>query len=113
MASVGDYIFLFIVLSILAGIVYAVKKDSINQSISGAQEGLKQKGIRLDSSGVSIKTDRRAPTRDEYIDRTRESFARSSEVIAKHKDAFTTTAWQKQKELDEAKQRAKATSGRR
>lgn len=130
MNSWGTDIFLFIVVSIIAGIAYAAKGGGVNKGISGAKDSLKQKGINLDASGVSIKTDRRAPTRDEYIvssltmsrkqclphpcleshpflqflseqDRTRASFAKSSEHIMAHKDAFTTTAGERQKQQEQ------------
>ncbi|CAO1623889.1 unnamed protein product [Jaminaea pallidilutea] len=109
MASVGDYIFLIIVLSIIGGIVYAVKGGQIKSGMDDAQQKMRQKGITLNSSGVSIKTDRRAPTRDEYIDSTRDSFARSSETINKHKSAFTNTALLKKKELEEQAKASRAS----
>ncbi|CAO1613476.1 unnamed protein product [Parajaminaea phylloscopi] len=102
MASIGDYIFLFIVLAILGSIVYALRGGGgVDKSVSGVHETLKQRGIKMDSSGMSIKTDRRAPTRDEYIDRTRDRFAKSSETVMAHKDAFTTTAWERQKQAEQ------------
>ncbi|PWN22415.1 hypothetical protein BCV69DRAFT_143195 [Microstroma glucosiphilum] len=75
-----------------------MKAPAIQQGFADASDNLKKKGVSLDSSGVSIKTNRRAPTREEYLDATQRSFAKSSEMIAQHKDAFTTTASQRSKD---------------
>ncbi|CAO1618119.1 unnamed protein product [Sympodiomycopsis kandeliae] len=111
MASIGDYVFLFIVLAIIGGIAYAVKAPAIKEGISGAQNNLKNKGISFNEAGVSVKTNRRAPTREEYLDATQKRLAKGGEVISQHKEAFTTTAWQRAKEEQEAKERAAAVGG--
>ncbi|KAN0061338.1 hypothetical protein ACQY0O_006185 [Thecaphora frezii] len=72
MATVGDYVFLAIVLALVAGIVYALKpgQQGVN-SLKQRQQALKKKGFDLSSSGLSVKSDRRAMSQQEYIVRRR------------------------------------------
>ncbi|EPQ31455.1 uncharacterized protein PFL1_00790 [Pseudozyma flocculosa PF-1] len=89
MASTADYIFLVVVLAIVAGLVYALKPGQEGgRSFKDSQEALKKRGINLSSSGLSVKSDRRAMSQQEYIDKTQKSFANSADRISKHRDAF-------------------------
>ncbi|UZJ52576.1 hypothetical protein CBS101457_001896 [Exobasidium rhododendri] len=88
MASVGDWIFLIIVLSVAAGIVYAVKGSAINESLEKQREALKEKGLHISADGVSVKTNRVKVSREEEVNRAQASWAKSGEVLSKHKSAF-------------------------
>ncbi|PWN35484.1 uncharacterized protein FA14DRAFT_160611 [Meira miltonrushii] len=92
MATIGDYIFLIICLAIVGGIVYAVKGSSMNESIQKQRQSMKDKGFHISSDGLHVKTNRVKLTREEEVNKAQASWAKSGDVMKKHKDAFKFNA---------------------
>ncbi|CEH18215.1 hypothetical protein CBOM_04630 [Ceraceosorus bombacis] len=88
MASTGDYIFLFFVLAVVGGIFWIVKGQQVSASIAKQKQGLKSRGLDFSGDGLSVKTNRRQMSQQEYIEKSQASLARTQERAAKHKKAF-------------------------
>ncbi|KDN52189.1 hypothetical protein K437DRAFT_293259 [Tilletiaria anomala UBC 951] len=91
MATIGDYIFLAIVIALIVAIYQGITRGSpaLQESIRNQQEALKKSGINLSDHGVSIKTDKRAPSREEYIDSAQRAFSSAGEAINRHREAMS------------------------
>ena len=62
--------------------------SSVSQSSDKARSGLSQHGVTYENGRVQIKTDRAAPSRDEYIASTQRAFERGAKKMQAHPDAF-------------------------
>ncbi|WWC93492.1 hypothetical protein V866_000327 [Kwoniella sp. B9012] len=91
MASTWDIISSVLFLGIFLGVVFLAMKFShlLNTSTTSAQTSLQSQGITYQQGKMSIKTDRAAPTRDEYILNTQAAFERGGKMMKAHKDAFS------------------------
>ncbi|KAK6910757.1 hypothetical protein I203_104789 [Kwoniella mangroviensis CBS 8507] len=91
MASTWDIISSVLFLGIFLGVVFLAMKFShlLNTSTTSAQSSLQSQGITYQQGKMSIKTDRAAPTRDEYILNTQAAFERGGKMMKAHKDAFS------------------------
>nr|XP_019044782.1 hypothetical protein I302_06695 [Kwoniella bestiolae CBS 10118]OCF23712.1 hypothetical protein I302_06695 [Kwoniella bestiolae CBS 10118] len=70
--------------------VLAIKFSSLlSTSTTSAQTSLQSQGITYNQGKMSIKTDRAAPSRDEYILNTQAAFERGGKMMKAHKDAFS------------------------
>ncbi|PWO00422.1 hypothetical protein FA09DRAFT_327858 [Tilletiopsis washingtonensis] len=89
MASVGDWIFLTICLAIAGGIFWLAKGQAVQKSLDAQAQGLKARGISLSADGISVKTNQRVMTHDEYVEKSQASLARGQDAIKKHSHAFS------------------------
>ncbi|WVW85527.1 hypothetical protein I302_107565 [Kwoniella bestiolae CBS 10118] len=91
MASTWDVISSVLFLGIFLGVVFlAIKFSSLlSTSTTSAQTSLQSQGITYNQGKMSIKTDRAAPSRDEYILNTQAAFERGGKMMKAHKDAFS------------------------
>jgi len=78
MASWIDFFALVLTLSIAGGLVYGVLYISkqIKEGMNTTKERLKNKGLHISESGVSIKTSKRFD-RDDYVDATQRGFIKA------------------------------------
>ncbi|RSH88851.1 hypothetical protein EHS25_003079 [Saitozyma podzolica] len=51
---------------------------------------MRSKGVTYESGRLSVRTDRAAPSRDEYIASTQRAFERGAKQMSLHPDAFKT-----------------------
>lgn len=105
---IADYIFLFIVLGIVGGIIYAVKGSSMRESIEQQKQAMRAKGLTLDGSGLAVKTNKIGVSREEEVNRTQASFAKSGKMMAAHSNAFTFGSGAKSQEQLKSEQKANA-----
>ncbi|WWC90630.1 uncharacterized protein L201_005566 [Kwoniella dendrophila CBS 6074] len=91
MASTWDIISSILFLGIFLGVVFlAIKFSSVlSSSTTSAQSSLQSQGITYRQGKLNIKTDRAAPSRDEYIANTQAAFQRGGKMFKSHADAFS------------------------
>ncbi|KAK0520450.1 hypothetical protein OC834_006932 [Tilletia horrida] len=90
-ASTGDYIFLSIVILVIAAIALGARKgsQSTQDALKSGSDAMKKAGIHITDDGkVHIKTDRRPLTQEEIIDKHQSGFERVGDIAAKHREAF-------------------------
>ncbi|KAE8224023.1 hypothetical protein CF319_g3031 [Tilletia indica] len=90
MASTGDYIFLSIVVLLIAGIAFGARQGSKSTQdvLKSGEHALKKAGLHLDDGKLHIKTDRRPLTQEEIIDKTQSGLERVGDIASKHREAF-------------------------
>lgn len=65
---------------------------ALSQSTSQTRSTLSSKGVTYQDGKLSVKTDRAAPTRDEYIAQTQRAFEQGAKKMSLHPEAFKTGA---------------------
>ncbi|GAA6011386.1 hypothetical protein JCM10207_008322 [Rhodosporidiobolus poonsookiae] len=70
-STVWVWIKLLITLGIAGALLYGIKVavDAVQQAVVQGKDTLNKRGVTLDKSGMSVKTDRRAMTQEETEDR--------------------------------------------
>ncbi|ORY35720.1 hypothetical protein BCR39DRAFT_511734 [Naematelia encephala] len=92
MASVWDITSSSVVLLIFLGAVYGITRLSrtLTTSSQTTRQSLGAKGVSYENGRVSIKTDRAAPSREEYIASTQRAFEKGAKTMSLHPEAFRT-----------------------
>jgi hypothetical protein len=62
----------------------------LSSSSEQTKSDLKKRGVTMVDGKLSVKTDRPAPSRDEYIASTQRAFERGAKTIGAHPEAFKT-----------------------
>ena len=69
----------------------AVKiSGALSQSTSATKSSLSSRGVTYQNGKLSVKTDRAAPSREEYIAQTQRAFEKGARTMSLHPDAFRT-----------------------
>lgn len=90
MATTGDFVFLALVLAVIAALVLAFKPNKNGDStVDQQRKNLKKMGIDFSQDGVSVKTTGRAMSQQEYIERTQNRIEKGKDAISKHTAAFS------------------------
>ncbi|GFZ50876.1 hypothetical protein JCM24511_08634 [Saitozyma sp. JCM 24511] len=91
-ASTWDIVSSALFLAIFLGVVLAAYKltSAVSASTASTQANMRSKGVTYESGRLSVRTDRAAPSRDEYIASTQRAFERGAKQMSLHPDAFKT-----------------------
>lgn len=70
-------------------IVAAVKvSGALSSSTSQTRNSLQKQGVTYQDGKLSVKTDRAAPSRQEYIASTQRAFEKGAKTMSQHPEAF-------------------------
>ncbi|TRM66520.1 hypothetical protein BD626DRAFT_555377 [Schizophyllum amplum] len=88
MASWTDILLLVVILATVGGVVYGIVfvSQTLSSSMESTKAKLKDRGLDISKSGVSVKTSGRVE-RDDYIDATQRGFIKAMNAGSFRKDA--------------------------
>ncbi|KAK1927187.1 hypothetical protein DB88DRAFT_477090 [Papiliotrema laurentii] len=92
MASTWDIISSTLILVIFLAVVYLAVKlsGSLSKSTSATRSNLSSRGVTYQDGRLSVKTDRAAPSREEYIAKTQRAFEKGAKTLSANPGAFRT-----------------------
>ncbi|WVQ80191.1 hypothetical protein IAT38_002296 [Cryptococcus sp. DSM 104549] len=90
MATWWDIISATLVLAIFIGVVYFGSKFAhlLDAQSKQTTSSLQSRGVDYSANKISVKTDRAAPSREEYISNMQGAFKRGAHTMKAHRDAF-------------------------
>ncbi|KAF4614666.1 hypothetical protein D9613_003210 [Agrocybe pediades] len=94
MANWVDFLSLIVTVSVFGGVIYGVVflVQSINEGLKSTKESLKQKGVDISASGVSVKTSKRFD-REDYVDATQRGLIKTMNAASfKRSDSIESSS---------------------